>query len=45
MASCRIADVEDLTGSILGRGAEVLRSDTPGVTRLIVGDQSRVEVH
>ena len=45
MASCRIADVDDLTGSILGRGAEVLRSATPGATRLIVGDQSRVEVH
>lgn len=45
MASCRIADVAALTGSILGRGAEVLRSDTPGATRLIVGDQSRVEVH
>jgi glucose-1-phosphate thymidylyltransferase len=41
---CTITRVHGLTGSILGRGVEVVH--TPGVEmhRLIVGDQSRVEV-
>ena len=44
MASCRIADVRGITGSILGRGADISHSGTQGVYRLIVGDQSRVEL-
>jgi glucose-1-phosphate thymidylyltransferase len=43
MEGCRIADVTRLTGSILGRNADVSHSGAPGVRRLIVGDQSRVE--
>ena len=45
MEGCRIADVKDLTGSILGRNVEVLRSGHAGCHRFVVGDQSRVEVH
>ena len=44
MEGCRITDVAGLTGSILGRNAEVCHSGTPGAHRLIVGDQSRVEL-
>jgi glucose-1-phosphate thymidylyltransferase len=44
MQGCHIADVVSLTGSILGRNAEVLHSGTHGTHRLIVGDQSRVEL-
>ncbi|MGZ8629476.1 MAG: glucose-1-phosphate thymidylyltransferase [Actinomycetota bacterium] len=44
MEDCTIADVRGLTGSILGRRVEVRHSGGSGAHRLIVGDQSRVEV-
>lgn len=44
MEDCRIEGVRGLTGSILGRGAEVRHSGGDGAYRLIVGDQSRIEV-
>jgi glucose-1-phosphate thymidylyltransferase len=44
MEGCTIADVRGIAGSILGRGVEVRHSGTEGIHRLIVGDQSRVEV-
>jgi glucose-1-phosphate thymidylyltransferase len=44
MEGCTIEDVHGLTGSILGRGVEVRHSGSRGLHRLIVGDQSRVEV-
>ena len=44
MDECTIADVHGLTGSILGRRVEVRHSGASGTHRLIVGDQSRVEV-
>jgi hypothetical protein len=44
MRGCRVADLGGLTGSILGRGAEVRHSGTVGVHRLVVGDHSRIEV-
>jgi glucose-1-phosphate thymidylyltransferase len=44
MAQVTIDGVRGLTGSILGRGAEVRHSGGDGTHRLIVGDQSRVEV-
>ncbi len=44
MQGCRVADVRGLTGSILGRGADVRHSGTGGVHRLVVGDHSRIEV-
>ena len=44
MQGCRITDVTGLTASILGRNADVCHSGAPGVHRLIVGDQSRVEL-
>jgi glucose-1-phosphate thymidylyltransferase len=44
MAGCRILGVHGLSGSILGRNVEVRHSGTGGVHRLVVGDQSRVEV-
>jgi glucose-1-phosphate thymidylyltransferase len=44
MAQCTVDGVRGLTGSILGRGAEVRHSGGDGTHRLIVGDQSRVEV-
>ena len=44
MELCTIDRVEGLTSSILGRGAEVRRSEAGGAHRLIVGDHSRVEV-
>jgi glucose-1-phosphate thymidylyltransferase len=43
MEGCRIESVGGLTASILGRNVEVRRSAS-GVRRLIVGDQSRLEV-
>jgi glucose-1-phosphate thymidylyltransferase len=45
MEGCRIADVHGLATSILGRNVEVLHSGTGGVHRLVVGDQSRVELY
>jgi glucose-1-phosphate thymidylyltransferase len=44
MEECTIADVHGLTGSILGRRVEVRHSGGDGAHRLIVGDQSRIEV-
>jgi glucose-1-phosphate thymidylyltransferase len=44
MEGSRIEGVSSLTGSILGRNVEVRHSGSQGVTRLVVGDQSRVEV-
>jgi glucose-1-phosphate thymidylyltransferase len=44
MDDCTIADVRGLTGSILGRRVEVRRSGAHGARRLIVGDQSRIEL-
>ncbi len=44
MEECTIADVHGLTGSILGRRVEVRHSGGSGAHRLIVGDQSRIEV-
>jgi glucose-1-phosphate thymidylyltransferase len=45
MEECLIEGVHRLTGSILGRGVVVHRSAETGVSRLVVGDQSRVEVN
>jgi glucose-1-phosphate thymidylyltransferase len=44
MEGCQIVEVHGLTGSILGRNVEVRHSGSGGVHRLVVGDQSRVEV-
>ena len=44
MEGAQIADAHGLSGSILGRNVEVRNSGQSGVRRLIVGDQSRVEV-
>jgi glucose-1-phosphate thymidylyltransferase len=44
MEGCRVVDVEGLTGSILGRNVDVRHSGAHRVHRLIVGDQSRLEV-
>jgi glucose-1-phosphate thymidylyltransferase len=43
MQECTITDVRGLTGSILGRRVEV-RHRGNGAHRLVVGDQSRIEV-
>ena len=44
MEGCRIQDVRGLSGSILGRGVEVRSATREGKHRLVVGDQSQVEV-
>ena len=44
MEGCQIVDVHGLAASILGRNVEVLHSGAGGVHRLVVGDQSRVEL-
>ena len=44
MEGCQIVDVRRLATSILGRNVEVLPRGPGGVHRLVVGDQSRVEV-
>jgi glucose-1-phosphate thymidylyltransferase len=44
MEGCQIVDVGGLTGSILGRDVEVRHSGASGVRRLVVGDQSHVEL-
>jgi len=44
MEGSRVQGVRTVVGSILGRNAEVRHSGAEGVTRLVVGDQSRVEV-
>jgi glucose-1-phosphate thymidylyltransferase len=44
MAGSSVTDVDALEGSILGRNVDVCASGADGVHRLVVGDQSRVEV-
>ncbi len=44
MAGCTVEGVDALTGSILGRNVEVRHAGRPGGHRLVVGDQSVVEV-
>ncbi len=44
MEDCAIEGVQGLSGSILGRGVDVRHSGSEGIHRLIVGDQSRIEV-
>jgi glucose-1-phosphate thymidylyltransferase len=44
MEGCRVTDVDGLTHSILGRNVEVRHSGTSRAHRLVVGDQSVVEV-
>ncbi len=44
MEGSRIEGVRTVRGSILGRNAEVRHSGVEGVQRLVIGDQSRVEV-
>ncbi|MEP6759077.1 MAG: glucose-1-phosphate thymidylyltransferase [Actinomycetota bacterium] len=44
MQGCTISGVESLEGSILGRNVEVRHADGRGAHRLVVGDQSLVEV-
>ena len=44
MHGCSIEGVRGLSGSILGRGVVVRHSGEAGTHRLVVGDQSRVEV-
>jgi glucose-1-phosphate thymidylyltransferase len=44
MEACTITGVLGLTGSVLGRRVQVRHSGGGGAHRLIVGDQSRVEV-
>jgi glucose-1-phosphate thymidylyltransferase len=44
MQGSRVRDVDGLTGSILGRDVEVRHPGEPGVHRLVVGDNSLVEV-
>ena len=44
MEECRIEDAAGLTGCILGRGVTVRRSDPSGAPRLVVGDQSHIEL-
>jgi glucose-1-phosphate thymidylyltransferase len=44
LEGCKVIGVRDVAGSLLGRGVEVRRSGGRGRHRLIVGDQSRVEV-
>jgi glucose-1-phosphate thymidylyltransferase len=44
IVGCRIQDIRGLSGSILGRGVEVRSATREGKHRLVVGDQSQVEV-
>jgi glucose-1-phosphate thymidylyltransferase len=44
MEGCQIVDVDELADSVLGRNVEVRHSGVEGVHRLVVGDQSRVEL-
>jgi glucose-1-phosphate thymidylyltransferase len=44
MEGCRVEGVRDLERSILGRDVEVRGSGRAGARRLVVGDQSRLEV-
>lgn len=44
MEGCRVVGVQGIGGSLLGRNVEVRHSGREGLHRLVVGDQSRVEV-
>ena len=44
MEGCKVAGVRGIGGSILGRNVEVRHSGRSGLHRLVVGDQSQVEV-
>jgi glucose-1-phosphate thymidylyltransferase len=44
MEGCQIVDVHRLAASILGRNVEVRHSGSDDVHRLVVGDQSRLEL-
>jgi glucose-1-phosphate thymidylyltransferase len=44
MEGCEISGVPGVTGSILGRGVRVRHAGGHGLHRLVLGDQSRVEV-
>ncbi len=44
MEGCKVAGVRGLAGSLLGRNVEARHSGRDGVHRLVVGDQSQVEV-
>ncbi len=44
MEGCRVLGVRALEGSILGRDVEVRGSAPPGAHRIVVGDQSRLEL-
>jgi len=44
MEGCRIVGVPQIEGSILGRGVEVRHAGQGGPHRLVLGDQSRVDV-
>lgn len=44
MEGCRVLGVRALEGSILGRDVEVRGSASPGAHRIVVGDQSRLEL-
>jgi hypothetical protein len=44
MEGCQIVDVRGLAASILGRNVEVVHSGIGCVHRMVVGDQSRVEL-
>ena len=42
---CRIVGIERVVDSLIGKQAEVVRSDArPKATRLMLGDHSRVEI-
>ncbi|HXJ64104.1 MAG TPA: glucose-1-phosphate thymidylyltransferase [Actinomycetota bacterium] len=45
MEHCTIADVRAMAGSILGKGVDVRRATRPEMYRLIVGDQSQIQVY
>jgi glucose-1-phosphate thymidylyltransferase len=45
MEQCSIEEVRAMAGSILGKGVEVRRAGRPQMYRLIVGDQSQVQVY
>ncbi len=44
MEGCRLVGVPGIEGSILGRGVEVRHTGGRGLHRLVLGDQSRVDV-
>jgi glucose-1-phosphate thymidylyltransferase len=44
MEGCRIEGVRGVSGSLLGKNVEVRRPPRAGSHRLVVGDQSQVEI-